>query len=186
MMSNANMKVISTDGEEFNISYDIAKQSRLLHSYFDESFDEPIKLPLVNASILKSVIDFCEHHKNDPEAEISDDDDDDDDNNNNITKKNVQELKQRKPVSEWDRAFIQRFSVRDESLFDIVTAANYLDIPILLNTICKSIIYLIKGKTSEEIREIFKIAELLNETTTTTTDSTSSNHSVTSQTKTKT
>ncbi|CAF0813257.1 unnamed protein product [Adineta ricciae] len=191
-MSEGNLKVISSDGQEFQIDHDIAKQSKLFRSYFDgeyfhtidyyiiiqqtvlvkiqDSFDESIKLAFTDASILKSVIDFCEHHKNDPEAEISDDDDDDDDNDNiKIPKKDVQQVKQRKPVSEWDRAFIQRFSIRDGSLFDIIAAANYLDIPILLNTICKSVIYLIKGKTSAEIKEIFKIAEVLNETTTSST-----------------
>ncbi|CAF1525718.1 unnamed protein product [Adineta ricciae] len=189
-MSEGKLKVISADGQEFQIDHDIAKQSKLFRSYFDgeffhtidyyivtqlfvlvkiqDDFDEPIKLAFTDASILKSVIDFCEHHKNDPEAEISDDDDDDDYDNNNIKipKKDAQQLKQRKPVSEWDRAFIQRFSIRDGSLFDIIAAANYLDIPILLNTICKSVIYLIKGKTSAEIKEIFKLAEVLNETTT--------------------
>ena len=41
------------------------------------------------------MIDFCEHHKNDPEAEVSDDDDDDDDDDNiKIPKKDPQPLKQ--------------------------------------------------------------------------------------------
>ncbi|CAF1028009.1 unnamed protein product [Adineta ricciae] len=124
-MSEGNLKVISSDGQEFQIDHDIAKQSKLFRSYFDDSFDESIKLAFTDASILKSVIDFCEHHKNDPEAEISDDDDDDDDNDNiKIPKKDVQQVKQRKPVSEWDRAFIQRFSIRDGSLFDIIAVRH--------------------------------------------------------------
>lgn len=48
----------------------------------EEDLDEPISLPIIKGSILKSVIDFCNHHKNDPEQEFIDDDDDDDDDDN--------------------------------------------------------------------------------------------------------
>ncbi|CAF1028171.1 unnamed protein product [Adineta steineri] len=111
------------------------------------------------------IIEFCNHHKNDPEAEFSDDDDDDDNHNNDDKiKKDVNELKKKTTISEWDKTFIQQFSVHDGTLFDIITAANILDIPILIHTLCKSIIYLIKGKSSQEIRDIFKLSELLDQT----------------------
>jgi hypothetical protein len=38
-----------------------------------------------------SIIDFCKHHKNDPEAESLDDDDDDDDDDD--TRKNIHQSK---------------------------------------------------------------------------------------------
>ncbi len=89
-------------------------------------------------------------------------------------------------MSEWDRSFVEQFTVRDGTFFDIIIvclplsvdirrtivcllcyfqAANYLDIKLLVKTICKSVIYMIRGKSSEEIRQIFKLVELLDETT---------------------
>lgn len=54
----------------------------------------------------------------------------------------------------WDLEF---FKVDQVTLFNLVLAANYLDIPILLDVSCKSIANLIKGKTPEEIRATFNI-----------------------------
>lgn len=44
-------------------------------------------------------------------------------------------------------------------LFDIVLAANYLDIKGLLDLGCKIIANLIKGKTPEEVKKTFRIPE---------------------------
>ena len=76
---------------------------------FLEEIDEPIRLPHVQATILQAVnfihyiemkvsfffgflfevIDFCNHHKNDPEQQADDDfdDDDDDDDKQHATPK---------------------------------------------------------------------------------------------------
>jgi S-phase kinase-associated protein 1 len=42
-------------------------------------------------------------------------------------------------------------------LFEIILAANYLDIKPLLDLGCKAVALEIKGKTPEEIRKRFKI-----------------------------
>ncbi|VDK56944.1 unnamed protein product [Anisakis simplex] len=42
-------------------------------------------------------------------------------------------------------------------LFELVQAANYLDVSDLLAAGCKQIAALIKGKTVEELREFFHI-----------------------------
>ncbi|CAF4034557.1 unnamed protein product, partial [Rotaria sordida] len=66
-------------------------------------------------------------------------------------------------ISEWDRKFVQQFTVHDGALFDIIAAANYLGIKSLLRTVCKTVIYMIRSKSSEEIREIFKVSDSFNE-----------------------
>ena len=68
-------------------------------------------------------------------------------------------------ISEWDAKFIQ---VDQEMLFEIILAANYLDIKSLLDIGCKTVYVwrrvpthasanMIKGKQPEEIRKLFNI-----------------------------
>ena len=44
-----------------------------------------------------------------------------------------------------------------ETLFSMILAANYLDIKVLLDGLCKTVADMIKGKTPEEIRKTFNI-----------------------------
>jgi S-phase kinase-associated protein 1 len=88
------------------------------------------------------VIDYCEHHKNDPLPEI-------DENQDEYTRVRTSE-----DISDWDKKYME---VEQDTIFDIILAANYLDIRPLLDLGCKTIANMIKGKTTEEIRELFGI-----------------------------
>lgn len=79
--------------------------------------DNPIPLPNVSSNVLKKVLEWCEHHKKDPEPPTTTSDDLDD------SRKKTTE------ISDWDQKFIQ---VDQEMLFEIILAANYLDIKPLL------------------------------------------------------
>lgn len=57
-------------------------------------------------------------------------------------------------VSEWDAKFVD---VTQEMLFDIILAANYMDITSLLDLTCAKVACMMKGKTPEEIRQTFNI-----------------------------
>jgi S-phase kinase-associated protein 1 len=58
-------------------------------------------------------------------------------------------------TDEWDVTFIN--SVDLDTTFDIINAANYMDIKPLLDLSCAKIASLMKGKTAEEIRQMFNI-----------------------------
>ncbi|KAI7104863.1 hypothetical protein KC343_g16226, partial [Hortaea werneckii] len=52
----------------------------------------------------------------------------------------------------------QKFmQVDQEMLFEIILAANYMDIKALLDVGCKTVANMIKGKSPEEIRKTFNI-----------------------------
>merc|ERR1712048_1119795 len=56
--------------------------------------------------------------------------------------------------SEWDANFIE---VDQETLFELILAANYMDVKALLDLTCAKVASMIKGKTPEEIRTKFNI-----------------------------
>ena len=57
-------------------------------------------------------------------------------------------------TSKWDADFID---LDQELLFEIILAANYMDIKSLLNLTCAKVATMIKGKTPEQIRKTFNI-----------------------------
>ena len=61
-------------------------------------------------------------------------------------------------ISDWDASFLR---VDQGTLFELILAANYLDMKGLLNVTCGTVANMIKGKTVEEIRKYFKIQEQL-------------------------
>lgn len=70
--------------------------------------DEPVPIPNVNESVLKKVIEWCTHHKNDPQSTGEDDD-----NRRRTTE-----------IDEWDQKFMQ---VDQEMLFEIILVCLVLE-----------------------------------------------------------
>jgi hypothetical protein len=58
-------------------------------------------------------------------------------------------------VQQWYADFV---AVDQVLLFDLVTAANFLDIKPLLDLSCLAVCIFIKGKSAEDIRKIFYIS----------------------------
>lgn len=104
----------------------------------DEGDEEVIPLPNVNSAILRKVIQWANHHKDDPPLP------EDDENKEKRTD----------DISSWDTEFLK---VDQGTLFELILAANYLDIKGLLDVTCKTVANMIKGKTPEEIRKTFNI-----------------------------
>ena len=57
-------------------------------------------------------------------------------------------------VQEW---YVTFAAVDQETLFELILAANYMDIKPLLDLTCATVASMIKGKTPEEIRKTFNI-----------------------------
>jgi len=138
-----NIKLQSSDGEVFDIDVEIAKQSITIKTMLDdlgmdEGEEEIVPLPNVNAAIMRKVVQWCTYHKDDPPAP------DDDDNKEKRTD----------DISSWDADFLK---VDQGTLFELILAANYLDIKGLLDVTCKTVANMITGKQPEEVRKTFNI-----------------------------
>lgn len=124
------------------------------------SEDEVVPLPNVNSAILRKVIQFCTYHKDDPVPSSTDDDENKEKRTDDITSWDADFLK----VMVKSLFFLSEsiyklklFQVDQGTLFELILAANYLDIRSLLDVTCKTVANMIKGKTPDEIRKTFNI-----------------------------
>ena len=103
--------------------------------------DEQQEVPLLNVKsvTLGNVIEFCRHHQEEPMDDIE---------------KPLKSSEMREVVQDWYANFV---NVEQDVLFDLILAANYMDIKPLLDLTCATIASMIKGKTPEEIRRCFNI-----------------------------
>jgi len=138
------IKLKSSDGEVFDVDVEVAKASVTIKTMLDdlgieEDDQEVVPLPNVNSTILRKVIQWAAYHKDDPPPTGEE-----------------EENRERRTddVSPWDQEFLK---VDQGTLFELIQAANYLDIKGLLDVTCKTVANMIKGKTPEEIRKTFNI-----------------------------
>ena len=80
---------------------------------------------------MKKVLEYCEKHKNDNPPDIE----------KPLKSNNLYEI-----VSEWDAKYIDIENL--EEIFEIILAANYLDIKSLLDLSCAKVASIIKGLIS--------------------------------------
>ena len=140
------MKLITSDGEVFEIDEKIATLSGLLVDFVNEDEDgdkdEPIPLANVTSDVMKKVIEWAEHHKDDDPSQ-------DEKEGEQITL----------DISSWDANFIK---VDQGMLFSLILAANYLKIDGLLDLATSTVSNMIRGKSPKEIRQMFNIRASVN------------------------
>jgi len=134
----------SSDGVDVTVERTVAERSVLIKNMIEDMGEEAfateeIPIPNVNETVLRKVLEWCDHHRGDPAPTEQDDSD---------------SRKKTNDIEEWDQKFMQ---VDQEMLFEIILAANYLDIKALLDVGCKTVANMIKGKSPEEIRKTFNI-----------------------------
>ena len=126
--------LVSLDAEEFIIPRRVADMSLMVAGLFK---GEEEKVPVqVKGAVLKKVLEWCAYHTD-----------------NGYMERIGKPLK-RFEVSPWDAEFVNN---NIEMLFELIEAANYLDIKSLLDLTCAKVASLIKNKTLDEIFKVFKI-----------------------------
>ncbi|WMV51645.1 hypothetical protein MTR67_045030 [Solanum verrucosum] len=124
----------SFDGETFEVDDAVALESETIkHLIEDDCANTSIPLHNVTGKILAKVIEYCKHHVEVPKAE---------------------DKTAKEDLKTFDAEFVK---VDQSTLFNLMLAANYLNIKNLLDLTCQTVADMIKGKTPEEIRETFNI-----------------------------
>eukprot|EP00252_Welwitschia_mirabilis_P015129 TRINITY_DN33303_c0_g1_i1.p1 TRINITY_DN33303_c0_g1~~TRINITY_DN33303_c0_g1_i1.p1 ORF type:complete len:158 (-),score=25.98 TRINITY_DN33303_c0_g1_i1:294-767(-) len=136
-MAKDRVKLKSSDDELFEVDEAVAFESQTIKNMIEDTGTEAaIPLPNVSSKILAKVIEYCKYHVDiqkpgDDKGNASEDD-----------------------IKAWDAEFVK---VDQGTLFDLILAANYLNIKNLLDLTCQTVADMIKGKTPEEIRKTFNI-----------------------------
>ncbi|KAL7070780.1 hypothetical protein ACQ4LE_009963 [Meloidogyne hapla] len=141
MVAASKILLKSNDDELVEVDRSIIRLSKVLNTIFqdvgmdeqdgnDGVLTEAIPLADVNGVILRKVIEWCQHHKNDPPNKNYD------------------------VFSNWDMEFLK---VDQETLFELILAANYLDIEGLTKAACNKVGELLRGKSVEQIKEMFNM-----------------------------
>jgi len=135
------VKLKTSDDQDRDVPYAIAKMNQTIATLIDddcfEDSDEGLPLSNVSAAVLDKVIEYCQHHKDDPP----------------LSEEQVEE-KRREEITGWDADFVK---IPQNELFELILAANFLDNKPLLDLTCKKVAFMIRGKTPEEIRKTFNI-----------------------------
>uniref|UniRef100_A0ACD5Y4L4 Uncharacterized protein n=1 Tax=Avena sativa TaxID=4498 RepID=A0ACD5Y4L4_AVESA len=154
--------LVAEDGVEVTISRPAAQMSHMLRLLMEDGCsDGPIPTSNVHSDILELVVQYCEKHGPyyDPEAserarnpfppfpvELS------------PTVSSIKPVTYVDPdphgLKDWDKEFI---SLDNSTLFEVILAANYLNIEDLLDLGTTTVADMMRGKKPEEIREIFEI-----------------------------
>lgn len=126
----------SQDGQDFKVEVKVARLSDTIKNLIEDAgIEMPIPLPNVTAKTLTKVVEFCKHYIENPPAA-------------------KEEEEKEKEITGWEKDFC---NIDQPMLFELILAANYLDIKQLLELTCKTVANMIKGKTPEEIRRTFNI-----------------------------
>ena len=133
--------MISSDGQKFEISAKAAMRSQIVKESIIGNNQEEIEFKVNNikGDILKKVVEYLEHYENEEPKEIE----------RPLPSLNFQEC-----VDEWDYNFID---LDLGTIFEIILASNYLDIPPLIELASAKTASTIKGKTTEEVRKLYGI-----------------------------
>ncbi|KAH8950448.1 hypothetical protein BDL97_10G085800 [Sphagnum fallax] len=136
-MAEKRVKLKSSDDEMFEVEEAVAFESQAVKNMIEDTgMDHPIPLPNVSSKILAKVIEYCKYHVDNQKA--SDD----------------KPATSEDEIKAWDLDFVK---VDQATLFNLILAANYLNIKNLLDLTCQTVADMIKGKTPEEIRKTFNI-----------------------------
>ena len=119
------LKLVSNDGEVFDVEVKVACQSKVLKAMLQDTGDiadddEPVPLPPVNGATLRKVIEWCTHYQNE----------------NLVEGEDLLDENERINIDSWDEEFLK---VDQGILLELIKAANYLDIKVrqLVDAVCR-------------------------------------------------
>ncbi|RID56995.1 hypothetical protein BRARA_F00402 [Brassica rapa] len=128
-------KRLELDGHIFEVEEAVALQSQTIANMIeDDCVDNEIPIPNINGEILSKVIVYCKKHVVLPDGDSS--------------------SSAKEELKAWDAEFMK---TDQSTLFNLILAANFLNIKNLLDLGCQTVADMITGKTPEEIRTVLNI-----------------------------
>lgn len=135
------LKLTSKDKKEFEVQRKDSFVSTLVKTSLDtDPSATEVPIPGVSSAILVEVIAYMAHHKG-VEPPI-------------IEKPLRSKVMKDVCKDPWDADFIDRIGDNRQALYDVILAANYMDIKSLLHLGCAKVASLIKGQPLEKIKDI--------------------------------
>ncbi|KAK9944976.1 hypothetical protein M0R45_010510 [Rubus argutus] len=117
-----------SDGEQYVVEEEVAVESQTIKDMVEvDCASNVIPLSDVTGKVLAKVLEYCK--KRTEEDEVA--------------------------LVAWDKDYVDNLDTN--TLYDVILAANYLNIKGLLDLTCQKVADMIRGKQSKEIREIFNI-----------------------------
>lgn len=138
--------LVSNDGGEFDVNRNHAFISVLVKTGLEQEGDECATVSLnlaVKSEILKLIVEYMNHHKGEEPPVI----------------KKPLRYKEMTDVckDKWDANFIDTIGENRQRLYDLIMAANYMDMKALLHLACAKVASLIKGEPLENIKNILAV-----------------------------
>ena len=128
---NEEIILISSESNPVEIKAKAAKRSNLIKEFIQDFPENNIPLNSINYKTLLKIKEYLEHYENSEPKEIR----------QPLPKKDFKNI-----VDSWDYNFID---LQNETIFEIMLAANYMDIRPLLNLTCAKIASKITGKNNK-------------------------------------
>jgi len=141
--ASGTLKLISMDQKEFEVERKSAYISKLVKtSVENDSTASEVPIPSAKSEVLELVVTYMNHHKG---AEPP------------IIEKPLRSKTMKDVCNAWDADFIDKIGENRQQLYDLILAANYMDIKSLLHLGCAKVASLIKGQPLEKIRDILAV-----------------------------
>ena len=134
------VQVVCSGGESVEFSEEASRKSVIFTNLMEDA-EEVIRMPSISKPIMEKVKEFCEYAKDKPELEIE----------KPLTSDDLSQ----QIDDQWYITFID--SVDKDTLFEIVMAANFLDIKPLLELAGAKVATGIYDKEIPEVRDYFGV-----------------------------
>merc|ERR1712083_202186 len=129
------VNLVTNDGETTTVAVETIKKSVLVNGLIEDAgIEEDIPLPQIKKETLEKVIVYCEYLKDHEPPTI----------NKPLSSVDMVEI-----ADQWNADYVD---LPQDKLFELVMAANYLDIKSLLDVACAKVTSYIKNKSVKEIR----------------------------------
>lgn len=139
--------LVSQEGTTFSVPICVVRHSTLISTMLEDDGGEDgevteIPLPYIKAAIMSKVTEFFQLYEDEPFPEIP---------------KPLPSTNMADAVPERYATFVD--GMDKETQFELILAANYLDVQPLLELLCAKVASTVKGKTPEQIRAQFGLQD---------------------------